>query len=80
MVITYFGYCPLYMAMLITKWLLAIVHGLLVLAIDIYTRAILGMVITNCPLSMFMLKTHWLWSIGHSKLAMVIGYWFRAIG
>jgi hypothetical protein len=61
-------------------WLLAIVHGLLVLAIDIYIRAILGMVITNCPLSMVMLKTHWLWSIGHSKLAMVIGYWFRAIG
>jgi hypothetical protein len=43
------------MAMLITQWPLAIVHGLLVLAIDIYTRAILGMVITNCPLSMVML-------------------------
>jgi len=27
----------------------------LVLTIDIYTRAILGMVITDCPLSMVML-------------------------
>ncbi len=51
-VITHFGYWALSMAMLITQWLLAIVHGLLVLAIDIYTSAILGMVITNCPLSM----------------------------
>ncbi len=55
MVTNHFGYCPLSMAMLITLWLLAIVHGLLVLAIDIYTRAILGMVITNYPLSMVML-------------------------
>jgi hypothetical protein len=55
MVITHFGYCPLSMAMLITQWLMAIVHELLVLAIDIYTKAILGMVITTCPLSMVML-------------------------
>jgi hypothetical protein len=53
--ITHFGYCPLSMAMLITQWLLAIMHELLVLAIDINTRAILGMVITDCPLSMVML-------------------------
>jgi len=55
MVITHFGYCPLSNAMLITQWLMAIVHELLVLVVDIYTWAILGMVITNCPLSMVML-------------------------
>ncbi len=39
-VITHFGYWPLSIAMLITHWLL-------VLVIDNYTRAIVGMVIIN---------------------------------
>ncbi len=61
MVITHFGYCPLSMAMLIIHWLV-------VLAIDIYTRAIVGMVITN-----------WLLPIVNgyalNPLAIGYGYW-----
>jgi len=64
MVITHFGYWPLSMAMLITHWLLAILHGLLVLAIDIYTKAILGRVIINwllpnCPWLCFKPIGYW---------------------
>jgi hypothetical protein len=64
------------MAMLITKWLLAIVHVLLVLAIDIYTRAILGMIITLNPLaSVYWPFRQWLLGIGLGLLA-ILGFEF----
>jgi hypothetical protein len=55
-------------------------HGLLVLAIDIYTRAILGMVITNWLLSIVHGYALNPLAIGHWLLAMVIWYWLWAIG
>jgi len=73
MLITHFGYCPFSMSMLITHWLLAIILRLLVLAIDIHTKAIVGMAINI---------TNWLLPIVHGYVLnpLVIGYWLWAIG